>query len=430
MRKLLFLVVLLLQLTAATAFAYTNKEDGFKTLSPSSGNYVEAVGKHFYGYVDDNGQQSGYAETLTSEQAGRFLGAEFTTAAFNQKYNDILLLQRNGISNSRIKSLLAEPVVTQLFNFNKAELTDYIVSAQKFGKNKYIAVTINMEPGAEPVTLYYTSDNDKLYMLMAEQQMPLKAADEATIGIIGGADASTGIFNGDKTGDASVAGKNFLQKFKTIKPQKNSQPFSFDEKTAAMTIAIPENWFYVQLADNRYNEEDICVTAAMPLDAMNVILKEALNTGITGLEAAVTASQAADASSVIKDNKNELLDIFRHGIIIFSVKSADGNLKNYLFDNPNKTAYSINKSIEELKAYLNESKTEFKTFNYNVDVKDGQGNFYLQTEVKPYNTDFYYNLRAEGSAIGNNAYIALIFDRDDGIKEALELWQKKILLHN
>ena len=39
----------------ATAFAYTNKEDGFKTQSPSSANYVEAVGKHFYGFIDDNG---------------------------------------------------------------------------------------------------------------------------------------------------------------------------------------------------------------------------------------------------------------------------------------------------------------------------------------------------------------------------------------
>lgn len=47
MRKILFFILLLVQLTAATAFAYTNKEDGFKTQSPSSANYVEAVGKHF-----------------------------------------------------------------------------------------------------------------------------------------------------------------------------------------------------------------------------------------------------------------------------------------------------------------------------------------------------------------------------------------------
>ena len=44
MRKILFFMLLLVQLTAATAFAYTNKEDGFKTQSPSSANYVEAVG--------------------------------------------------------------------------------------------------------------------------------------------------------------------------------------------------------------------------------------------------------------------------------------------------------------------------------------------------------------------------------------------------
>ena len=47
MRKILFFMLLLVQLTTATAFAYTNKEDGFKTQSPSSANYVEAVGNIF-----------------------------------------------------------------------------------------------------------------------------------------------------------------------------------------------------------------------------------------------------------------------------------------------------------------------------------------------------------------------------------------------
>ena len=67
-------MLLLVQLTAATAFAYTNKEDGFKTQSPSSANYVEAVGKHFYGFIDDNGTAAGYTECLSSEQASKFLG--------------------------------------------------------------------------------------------------------------------------------------------------------------------------------------------------------------------------------------------------------------------------------------------------------------------------------------------------------------------
>lgn len=65
-------MLLLVQLTAATAFAYTNKEDGFKTQSPSSANYVEAVGKHFYGFIDDNGAAAGYTECLSSEQASNF----------------------------------------------------------------------------------------------------------------------------------------------------------------------------------------------------------------------------------------------------------------------------------------------------------------------------------------------------------------------
>ena len=101
-------MLLLVQLTAATAFAYTNKEDGFKTQSPSSANYVEAVGKHFYGFIDDNGAAAGYTECLSSEQASKFLGAPFSTAAFDKTYSDILLLQRNGISNERVNQLIAE----------------------------------------------------------------------------------------------------------------------------------------------------------------------------------------------------------------------------------------------------------------------------------------------------------------------------------
>ena len=153
MRKILFFMLLLVQLTAATAFAYTNKEDGFKTQSPSSANYVEAVGKHFYGFIDDNGAAAGYTECLGSEQASKFLGTPFSTAAFDKTYSDILLLQRNGISNERINQLIAEPVVSTLFAFAENEEPDYLVSAQKFGSNKYIAVTFNVNPETEPVTI-------------------------------------------------------------------------------------------------------------------------------------------------------------------------------------------------------------------------------------------------------------------------------------
>ena len=136
MRKILFFILLLVQLTAATAFAYTNKEDGFKTQSPSSANYVEAVGKHFYGFIDDNGAAAGYAECLSSEQDSKFLGTSFSTAAFDKTYSDILLLQRNGISNERINQLIAEPVVSPLFAFAENEEPDYLVSAQKFWLKK------------------------------------------------------------------------------------------------------------------------------------------------------------------------------------------------------------------------------------------------------------------------------------------------------
>lgn len=436
MRKILFFMLLLVQLTAATAFAYTNKEDGFKTQSPSSANYVEAVGKHFYGFIDDNGAAAGYTECLSSEQASKFLGAPFSTAAFDKTYSDILLLQRNGISNERINQLVAEPVVSPLFAFAENEEPDYLVSAQKFGSNKYIAVTFNVNPETEPVTIYYTSANDKLYMLMAEQQTAVSNAvknhPENTIGVIGGADGPTDIYVKDNV-LAKETNKTFLKKFKTVKPVDKNTAFTFGEKTANVKVTLPDEWFYVQLADNRYNEEAVGVTVAMPQEAMVLILKEALDIGVTDIESAVIASQAAAAdksiSAELTDKKDDIMDIFRHGIIILSVKATDKSFSKFVFDNPNKTAYGVNEALEDIKAALMEQGTEFKTFAYNTDFKDGQGSFSLQTELKPAETDFYYTLVAEGKVIGKGAYLAFVFDRNgDDENTALKFWNGKTLL--
>lgn len=409
MRRILFMALLLAQI-AATAFAYTNNADGFKTISPTSANYVEAVGRYFYGFIDDNGQQAGYAEALTAEQADSFLGGKFTTAAFNQKYEDILLLQRNGISNGRIKALLAEPVVSQLFDFDQNAQPDVIVSAQKFGGNKYIAVTVT--EGDEPMTLYYTSANDRLYMLMAEQEASVP---QNTIGVIGAADAP-----------AKVTNAKFLKKFKAIKPVSSAQSFGFNEKIAGASVNLPDDWFYVQLFDNRYNGENIGVTVAMPQQAMKQILTEALGIGVTDIESAVAASQAASAdTSTISLKKDEFADSFRHGIILLSVKDNNKSITEYLFADSKQAEVSLKESIEELKAYLLEQQTDIKNFEYNVSIKDGQGSFYLQTELKAAQTDFYYNLFAEGKTAGNKAFIVLTFDRTDGGSTALKLWQNK-----
>ncbi len=215
MRKIFFLALLLLQL-AATAYAYTNKEDGFKTLSPSSDNYIEAAGSHFYGFND--GITAGYAEAIMPEQADKFLGSSFNTEKFNQKYEDISLLQRNGISIQRINKLIANPFVSPLIAFTSTDDLEYSISAQKFGKNKYIAVAINdnTEKDSEPVIFYYTSANDRLYLLLAENSLAdIQNTDnmpEKTVGVIGGADAATAITVTDKNAQAPV----FLKKFKTI----------------------------------------------------------------------------------------------------------------------------------------------------------------------------------------------------------------------
>ena len=191
--------------------------------------------------------------------------------------------------------------------------------------------------------------------------------------------------------------------------------------------------FYVQLADSRYNEEAVGVTVAMPQETMALILKEALDIGVTDIESAVIASQAAAAdksiSAELTDKKDDIMDIFRHGIIILSVKASDKSFSEFIFDNHNKTAYGVNEALEDIKAALIEQGTEFKTFAYNTDFKDGQGSFSLQTELKPAETDFYYTLVAEGKVIGKAAYLAFVFDRNgDDENTALKFWNGKTLL--
>ena len=131
------------------------------------------------------------------------------------------------------------------------------------------------------------------------------------------------------------------------------------------------------------------------------------------------------------------MDIFRHGIIILSVKASDKSFSDFVFDNPNKTAYGVNEALEDIKAALIEQGTEFKTFAYNTYFKDGQGSFSLQTELKPAETDFYYTLVAEGKVIGiaegkvigKAAYLAFVFDRNgDDENTALKFWNGKTLL--
>lgn len=421
MRKVLCMSLLLVQL-AATAFAYTDKESGFKALSPAGDNYITAVGKGFYGFVEDGGANAGYAEVIAKEQADKFFGSPFTTAVFEKKYNDILLLQRNGVSQQQILKLVDNVFVSPLFALADGEDPEYSLEAQKLGGNKYIVVKYAAGEDGEQ-SLYFTSANDKLYMLMTVQQsFKQKALPESTIGVIGGAEGPTEI----TVQSNAVPGEKFLKKFKTIKPQPQSQPLSFSDKAAGYTVSLPDDWFYLQLKDD-YNDQTVCLTAALPLEAMREIGAEALNLGVTDIDSAITAAQEANSEDV-KTAKADYYDIFRHGILLGSVKVHDSRWTDELFANPNKTALETKQMLEEFKTYLVEHQRDVKSYAYDVNVADGQGSFYVQTELSPLDTDFYYRLFAEGKVFDKTAVAALVFDRTDadGESMAYKFWNNKI----
>ncbi len=415
MRKVLCMSLLLVQL-AATAFAYTDKESGFKALSPAGDNYITAVGKSFYGFVEDGGANAGYAEVIAQEQADKFFGSPFTTAVFEKKYNDILLLQRNGVSQQQILKLVDDVFVSQLFAFADGEDPDYSLEAQKLGGNKYIVVKYAAGEEGEQ-SLYFTSANDKLYMLIAAQQ-PAKAQNllESTVSVIAGADEKP----------ATMPGEKFLKKFKTIKPQPQSRPLSFSDKTAGYTVSLPDDWFYLQLKDD-YNNQTVCFTAALPLDAMREVGAQALDLGISNLDTAIDAVQN-EAACITENTKEDYYKIFRHGILLCSVKMNDSRWTDELFANPNKTALETRQMLEEFKTYLAEYQRDIKSYAYDVNVGDGQGSFYVQTELSPLDTDFYYRLFAEGKVFDKTAVAALVYDRTDADDESMayKFWNNKI----
>ena len=415
MRKVLCMSLLLVQL-AATAFAYTDKESGFKALSPAGDNYITAVGKGFYGFVEDGGASAGYAEVIAQEQADKFFGSPFTTAVFEKKYNDILLLQRNGVSQQQILKLVDNVFVSPLFALEDGEDPEYSLEAQKLGGNKYIVVKYAAGEGGEQ-SLYFTSANDKLYMLMAPQQ-PAKAQNlpESTVGVIAGADENP----------ASLPGEKFLKKFKTIKPQPQNRPLSFSDKTAGYTVSLPDDWFYLQLKDD-YNDQTVCFTAALPLDAMREVGAQALDLVVTDLDSAITAAQEANNND-IKAVKADYYDVLRHGILLCSVKMDDSRWTDELFANPNKTALETRQMLEEFKTYLAEYQLDVKSYAYDVNVADRQGSFYVQTELSPLDTDFYYRLFAEGKVFDKTAVAALVYDRTDADDESMayKFWNNKI----
>ena len=414
MRKVLCMSLLLVQL-AATAFAYTDKESGFKALSPAGDNYITAVGKGFYGFVEDGGANAGYAEVIAQEQADKFFGSPFTTAVFEKKYNDILLLQRNGVSRQQILKLVDNVFVSPLFALADGENPEYSLEAQKLDGNKYIVVKYAAGEGGEQ-SLYFTSANDKLYMLMTAQQ-PAKAQNlpESTVGVIAGTDEKP----------ASMPGEKFLKKFKTIKPQLQSQPLSFSDKTAGYTVSLPDDWFYLQLKDD-YNDRTVCFTAALPLEAMREVGAQALDLGVTDLDSAITAAQ--EANSDVKTVKADYYEILRHGILLCSIKMDDSRWTDELFANPNKTALETRQMLDEFKTYLAEYQRDVKSYAYDVNVADGQASFYVQMELSPLDTDFYYRLFAEGKVFDKTAVAALVYDRTDadGESMAYKFWNNKI----
>lgn len=421
MRKVLCMSLLLVQL-AATAFAYTDKESGFKALSPAGDNYITAVGKGFYGFVEDGGANAGYAEVIAQEQADKFFGSPFTTAIFEKKYNDILLLQRNGVSRQQILKLVDNVFVSPLFALADGEEPEYSLKAQKLGGNKYIVVKYAAGESGEQ-SLYFTSANDKLYMLMtAQQSFKQQALPESTIGVIGSADGPTEI----TVQSNAVPGEKFLKKFKTIKPQAQSQPLSFSDKTAGYTVSLPDDWFYLQLKDD-YNGQTVCFTAALPLEAMREVGAQALDLAVTDLDSAITAAQEANSNDV-KAVKADYYDVLRHGILLCSVKMDDSRWTDELFANPNKTALETRQMLEEFKTYLAEYQRDVKSYAYNVNIADGQGSFYVQTELSPLDTDFYYRLFAEGKVFDKTAVAALVYDRtdSDGESMAYKFWNNKI----
>lgn len=365
MAKFLIFLSLLIQLSFVNithANEYRNPEAGFKINIPQQ--EINIVSKDFYGGMQPNGNFI-YVYSLDQKQAAALLNQKFTTAAFNNDYASIELLERSGIDPQKADLKLLNPVlywpsdkpfIKQLPNDLSFDVQTQKLRGRKSLTMQFTENTVekNQNKDSYLCSIDLLSANDRLYIISTKTLVSKKDADSSP----------------------AVARDEYLRGVIITKPVEETKPLVYNDKIGKFKFDLPDNWYYVQ----SYFSDDpkACLTFALPLETLEKIKEKTQNLESDNLD------KEKIADNVSEDNIASWMDLLTESVWSVSCETKEFETAAYL-ENPEATKAEIQLLFSELKSYI-ESSRYYRNSNFDFDVnitpRIGYINFDLSFNLK------------------------------------------------
>ena len=340
----------------AATTTYTDFDSGFKLKTQPS--WLEIGGKNFYGLANkpDNKEASlNLICAFTAKEVQEVTGKKFTTEEFRKKYKDMQVLERNNLSPEKVNYLLFMPDPYEIKPGNKLalaskELLDNAtisISTNKKGRQPYVFLHImddgkpdklnNRRPPVD-MQIAVTSENNMLYAVVSTFPLPDLQVQKAEIEEatpFSKEKVRTGFSNDNKTIiDGYNASRNaFLKGLSFFKPEKETEPYGFNDALLGGHIKLPEDWAYAQATDDTIDKNiPVKVTVATPLSGVSDFLSY--------YEA---AGKVSDKQDVSKENFQKIKEV----ALFASSRTKEKNTFTELFDSPLMTNLIVDKFIKD-----------------------------------------------------------------------------------
>ncbi|MBQ9635067.1 MAG: hypothetical protein IJV12_02515 [Acidaminococcaceae bacterium] len=414
MKKMLAAVAATLLLSGSiSGFAvtntYTDLDSGFRLKAQPA--WMEIGGKDFYGLANKPDKKEVSLNLIcafTAKQIEEATDEKFSTNEFKQKYKDLQVLERNGVSPDKVNYLMFMPDPYEIKKDNTLsllpkELLDNStigISTGKQGKNQYVYLhmvdkgdsdTLKKLHRSVDVQLALTSENDMLYAVISTFPLPnLKAQkeeiEEATPFTKKKVRSDLADGNKAKINGYISSRKAFLQGLSFFTPAKDTVPYGFNDALLGGRVKLPEDWAYVQVNDDSvYDKIPLKVTLATPWNGIAEILRNRETENSTE-----DTTLSLDKDDIKKINFQKISE----AAIFASSRTNDKNTFAELFDTPVLTQLVIDKIITEginhpsVKEYV-----EFKDLKVNSDFNSNYGKINL-TGTGSIKNGFTFNVNA------------------------------------
>lgn len=410
----------------AATNVYTDFDSGFRLKAQPS--WMEIGGKSFYGLADkpDTNETSlNIVCAFTAKEVEEATGKKFATAEFLNKFKDLLLLERNGLSPDKVKYMLFMPDPYEIKPGNKLalapkELLDnstISISTNKNPKQPYVYLHIVENDGKDtlknlrrPVDMQIaiTSANNMLYAIVSSFPLPnLKAQKERV-------EESTAFSekrvrqrfadeNKEQINRYIASRKAFQKGLSFFAPVKDTAPYGFHDELLGGRISLPEGWAYAQATDDTIDKNiPVKVTLAAPWNGVSEFMKHREGLG-----------SALNKQDISELNFQKISEI----ALFASSKTKDKNSFAELFNNQLMTNLLIDKLIQEGLRHPSVNKyVDFTEINTTSDFSSNYGTVLFSGKGSVKNQDlFTVNAKAmfTPQSFGFAAYISKADNKTD-----------------